>query len=76
MLGDVTLGTASRPMRGSGQRHIPHHARGQEVGMKLAIHESSGRPGHTDRTWAASVYQVVVAELARLSGALRPQGCK
>ena len=44
--------------------------------MKLAIHESSGRPGHTDRTWATSVYQVVVAELARLSGAPRPQGCK
>jgi len=44
--------------------------------MKPAIHESSGRPGHTERTWAASVYQVVVAELARLSGALRPQGCK
>jgi hypothetical protein len=33
--------------------------------MKLAVHEPSGRPGHTERTWAASVYQVVVAELAR-----------
>jgi hypothetical protein len=44
--------------------------------MKLAIHESSGRPGHTERTWAASVYQVVVVELARLSGAPRPLGCK
>ena len=76
MLGDVTLGTASRPMRGSGQRHIPHTHERQEAGMKLAIHESSGRPGHTERTWAASAYQVVVAELARLSGAPRPQGCK
>lgn len=44
--------------------------------MKPAFHESSGRPDHTERTWAASVYQVVVAELARLSGALRPQGCR
>jgi hypothetical protein len=44
--------------------------------MKLAIHESSGRPGRTERTWAASIYQVVVAELARPSGGLRLQGCK
>lgn len=39
--------------------------------MKLAIHGSSGRPGHAERTWAASV-----AELAMLCGALRPPGCK
>ncbi len=44
--------------------------------MKLAVHKSSGRPGHTERSRAASVYQVVVAELARLSGALRPPGCQ
>ena len=76
MLGDVTLGTASRAMRGSAQRRIPHHARRQEVGMKLAIHESSGRPGHTERTWAAPVCQVVVAELTRLSARRSHGSCK
>lgn len=76
MPGDVTLGTASRAMRGSARRHIPHHAGRQEVGMKLAAHESSRRPGHTERSRAASVYQVVVAEPARGVRALRPPGCK
>jgi hypothetical protein len=69
-----------------GPRHAPcdaarngtspttHDAR--RLALKLAIRESSGRPGHGEQTWAASVYQVVVAELARLSGAPRPQGCK